>query len=86
MNQATVALKCKFDYDHEYNSGDDFDIACSNDEQKVISQSNRSETNLESKIKSGGAPPTNNKSTEIVQDLEIQTNSNESTVACNKIQ
>jgi hypothetical protein len=85
MNQATVALECNFDYDHEYNSGDDFDIACSNDEQKVISQSNRSETNLESKIESGGAPPTNNKSTEIVQDPEIQTNSNESTVACNKM-
>jgi len=85
MNQATVALECNFDYDHEYNSGDDFDIACSNDEQKVISQSNRSETNLESKIESGGAPSTNNKSTEIVQDPEIQTNSNESTVACNKM-
>ncbi len=86
MNQATVALECNFDYDHQYNSGDDFDIACSNDEQKVMSQSDWSETNLESKIKSGGAPPTNNKSTEIVQDLEIQTNSKKSTVACNKIQ
>ena len=68
------------------NNSDYFDIACSNDEQKVISRSDRSETNLESKIKSGGASPTNNKSTEIVQDLEIRTNSNESIVACNKIQ